>query len=388
MKLLYLLLALSFSQSYPQGPHRSLRIPLHKLEKTLEERKALIKFLSSRYRHKYLSFLSSDPLPLDNYWNCEYVGSVGVGTPPQFLDVIFDTGSGNFFINSNLCTSDTCKTRKFYNHDYSSTFKDHKMSLSVTYGTGDVKGRICADTVSIAGVELQNQHLAEVTEENGSVFVGSKFSGLLGLGFNPLAAKGTVPIFDSIVKSQSLDWNVFSFFFSLDPLEESELMLGDVNPDRFTGEIHWIPLTEDPVYWTVIIQDVRLGEKSLGVCKEGCKAAVDTGTSLISAPSDALDQIHKHFDKSCDDIYSYPDLIFVIDGKEYPMPPKNYIITSRNNRDDDPGVHSLDYEDCEIAFIELNLKKPMWILGDLFLSSYYSVFDRDRMSVGLAKAKY
>ena len=386
MYLFYLLLALASSQSYPPGPHRSLRIPLRKLEKTLEERKALIKFLASRYQ-PYPSFLSATPLHLDNYWNCEYVGSVGVGTPPQWLDVIFDTGSGNFFVNSNLCTSDTCKTRKLFNHSYSSTYIDQKASLSVSYGAGDVKGRICTDTVSIAGVEIETQHLAEVTEEIGSVFVGSKFSGLLGLGFNPLAAKGTVPIFDSIVKSQSLDWNVFSFFFSVRVFEESELMLGDVNFDRFTGEIHWIPLTEDPVYWTIMIDDVRFGDKSLGLCTNGCKAAVDTGTSLLAAPSKVVDEIHKQFDKSCEDIYSYPDLIFVIDGKEYSMPPEYYIITSRNNREDDPGVHSIGYEECEIAFMALDLKKPMWILGDLFLSSYYSIFDRDRMSVGLAKAK-
>lgn len=387
-----LILAQTLSQQVLISQSLPMVVPLVHYEFSTEEKIELIRFLHSMHTRVFPSFLSSQSaIRLKNYSNTQYIGQVSIGTPPQKLNVIFDTGSGNFFINSKLCNKPTCKSRKSYDHKDSKTYKKIGDKVEVAFATGEVSGVISQDTVEIGGVRLKKQHFAEVTDENGEVFEGCKFSGLLGLGFSKLSAEGTVNVFDSIVEEALLAWNVFSFYYSLDPDDPSEVMIGDVDEKRFYGDLHWVALTADPWYWTIEVTDIRLGDISLDACRIPCKAAVDTGTSLLSAPSEDLDKIFNLLDKDCSDYLSYPDLIYVIDNVEYKVPSKNYILTIDHNEEDLPGIHSKKFNECTLAFMSLDVEPPegpLWVLGDIFLSNYYTVFDRDRMSVGFAPIKH
>ena len=375
------LLASSLGEQDSLDQHRYYRIPLKRNHRTPEEKKAIFNKLCSDCYSKFSSFLSiSSEIELKNYENSEFIGEIGIGTPPQLLDVLFDTGSGNFFINSKLCTQKSCKRRESYDHDKSLTYINQGLPIDINFGIGEIVGVMNQDTLTIAEITIPYQDIAEVKQEIGSVFDDINLCGIMGLGFNKLASPDTIPVFDNIVNSNTLDWNVFSFYFTLDENEESEVLLGDVNPDKFYDPIYWIPLTEDPHYWTVIIQDVRFGDKSLGVCNNDCIAAVDTGTSLISAPTDMVKKMNSLFGNSCVDIDSYPDLIYVINGIEFSLPPTLYILHSSD-----------DVEYCSLAFMSIDVGYGdirIWTLGDLFLSKYYSIFDRDHMRVGFAEAKH
>lgn len=89
-------------------PH-NYRIPLKKYSKTSEEKFQIVNFLSKSQTSAYSNSLKFLPnhlveleskidtkIKLKNYANTQYVGTVGIGNPPQYLDVIFDTGSANF----------------------------------------------------------------------------------------------------------------------------------------------------------------------------------------------------------------------------------------------------------------------------------------------------
>ena len=74
------------------------------------------------------------------------------------------------------------------------------------------------------------------------------------------------------------------------------------------------------------------------------------------------------------------------------MKPKDYVITMHGWEEEDPGVHEIENANgCTPAVMSLDVGPPygpLWILGDIFMSSYYTIFNRDTNQVGFATANH
>ena len=288
------------------------------------------KLHKKKHHFKKTNFLQINPdrqiISLRNFKNTQYVGDISIGSPPQIIPVIFDTGSGNLWVTSSLCKAESCKNHISYNREKSKLFKRLGLGLQVTFGTGVVLGEVNQDIVHIGDIEIKKQQFAEILNESGDVFSAGKFSGILGLGFSGMAAYESTPVFDMIMKKKKLKYNIMSFYYSYNENSDGEVIFGGLNKSKYHGKIEYYPLVEK-YYWTIKMDDIKVGDKSLGLCPKGCWAVIDTGTTLISAPTNDLKILLNsiNINSDCSGINTAPNLKFIFNGKEYELEPNDYV---------------------------------------------------------------
>lgn len=193
---------------------------------------------------------------------------------------------------------------------------------------------------------------------------------------------------------------IFSFFLTKSNGKlQSELTIGGYNEDLVDGELFYHELLEE-FYWTVKMERILINGIDSNLC-HNCKAIIDTGTSLITGPSEEVGELldKLSIDESCERIDKLPIITFVFDGVGYDIKHDDYIIdisdeeenySNENNNNSNNDANIKKKKSCSGLFMALDIPEPRgpaWILGDLFLMNYLSVFDRENNRVGFAKAK-
>ena len=338
-------------------------------------------FLQSKPHHNNLP----KQIPLKNYRNAQYTGIIKIGTPPQELPVIFDTGSGNLWVTSSRCNSPSCKTHVSFNSNRSTTYNPLNLGVEVTFGTGNIAGEINEDIFNVGNIEIPRQRFGEILNENGDVFNSGKFAGILGLAYPSMSAYESTPVFDSIINNKLLQHNIMTFYYSYNEHEDGQITFGYVDKSKYIGKINYYPVI-DKYYWTIEMTDIKLDGRSLGLCSKAkpCKAVMDTGTSLITGPTRELKELLKMIpvENNCKGFYKAPKLEFYFESDAYELKGDEYIIKNEIL----PGI-----EECRALMMPLDVDEPhgpLWIFGDVFMQKFYTVFDRDNDRVGLAVAKH
>ncbi|XP_012518148.1 PREDICTED: pepsin F-like [Propithecus coquereli] len=370
-----------------------VRIPLMKVKsirENLRENDMLRDYLE-KYPYNPARFLSlyHQPRqvnfePMRNYLDMTYVGIITIGTPPQEFRVILDTGSTDLWVPSIYCKSVACGGHNIFRPQLSSTFQSSERRMDIAYGSGRMSGHVGYDTVRIGGLVDENQAFGLSRKERGNLMEFSVFDGILGLGYPGLAIKGTTPVFDNLWEQGLLSEKVFAFYLSSRKERGSVLMLGGVDPSYYEEELNWVPVSQ-PLYWQVHMDRITMNGTVIA-CNGGCQAIIDTGTSMLTGPHNSIASVQQsikakvsnggEYSVHCDTVDTLFDIVFVISGVNYPVPPSAYI------RKDRSGACYTNFESYQTRSPDTNT----WILGDVFLRLYFSVFDRANNMIGLARA--
>jgi cathepsin D len=325
---------------------------------------------------------------LHNYDDVQYYGNISIGTPPQNFLVVFDTGSSNLWVPSAMCNSSdkACKQHNKYYHNQSSTYQKNGTSISIRYGSGSMVGFLSTDSVTLGNKTIKNCTFAEATQEPGDTFVVAKFDGILGLAFSSISTDGVVPPFYQMVSQKLVPKGLFAFYLDRNPNAKlgGLLDLGAEDFTHFKGNISYVEVTEEG-YWQFQLDKIEVSGKG-DLCSNGCQAIADTGTSLIAGPYNEVTTIQTYIGAQpglggeyivdCSRLDSLPEITFTIGGKGYTLTGREYILQMQN------GYNTV----CISGFMGIKNNFPFWILGDVFIGQYYTVFDLDNTRVGFAES--
>lgn len=359
--------------------------------------------------------------------NAQYYGTVQIGTPPQEMQVVFDTGSSDFWVPSKGCLteSENCGSKKAFDATASTSYADvaqgAKSDFNIVYGSGAVTGKFGVEKVTLAHdytVEGQTFAMVDSTDGLGALYESAKFDGILGLAFPAISRDpGVNTLIPNLKEKGVMDKAMFAFF--LGDNAEGELAIGGYNEERMEDPtaINWVDLAQ-PAYWLVTMDGVKFGDTVIASSPTG--GIMDTGTSLIYGPqaevmamtagmgAQYVPQVGL-FLIGCDT--TIPDLEFTLGGQGYTIPGDQLMVK------DDSGMYcfftvavmqfggssqvdTLDEDleekvvdemkhlaDAPTSPIPANLAGKTWLVGDTFLRTVYTIYDYDNEKMGFAKLK-
>lgn len=279
---------------------------------------------------------------------------ITVGTPPQQLTVIADTGSNWFWVQGTECT--VCGGNGFFNSTQSATFNQTTTNKTLSYGSGNVYGTKSQETVCLAldtnctagtittdfetrckEICVDQLNMVYITDQVGLDTLQSE--GILGLAPTNMNDPEMDLFIEKAYEQGQIAEKVFSLSIGTDD-QESLLTIGGYNLTRFaTSNITWHALNPD-YHWEVTISGFKVGTTEVPLSMN--ITIVDSGTSYIGLPQSEYMALYDllSVDHSCwaitignamiictcsDDFSDYPDLILNLSGTEYSIPPASYL---------------------------------------------------------------
>jgi len=332
-------------------------------------------------------------ISLRDFDNAQYYGKISVGNPPQCFLILFDTGSSDTWIPGSECFDKACSQHQKFHCASSSTCKQTEDTYSLHYGTGQMEGKIESDKICFGCEEetslcIDNQVFAESTTENSITFEYAKFDGILGLGYDQLSVKNITTPFTRLIQDGKCAEPVFAFWISRDSesgKKGGELTLCGTDPQHYVGELTYVPVTRQ-AYWQFEVDEVVIDGHSIAT---KFQAIADSGTSMVVGPKAEIERMHiwigaekdqfGMYTVDCAKLDTMPDIVFTIGGKPFPLKPSQYISKF--------GEGGAAFCMSGLGESHSGSHPAQWILGDVFIGPYYTVFDKGQNRVGFAQSR-
>ncbi|XP_074832877.1 beta-secretase 1 isoform X2 [Carettochelys insculpta] len=253
-------------------PHLGIRVPLRNGMGTLQQgprvqRSAEEEPEDSRQRSSFVNMIDN----LRGKSGQGYYVEMTLGSPPQKLNILVDTGSSNFAVGA----APHPFLRRYYKRQRSSTYRDLRKGVYVPYTQGKWEGELGTDLVTIPhGPNVTvRANIAAITESDKFFINGSNWEGILGLAYAEIAR-----------------------------------IIGGIDHSLYFGSIWYTPIRKE-WYYEVIIVKIEINGQDLKMdCKEYNydKSIVDSGTTNLRLPKKVFEAAVKAI-KTVSSTEKFPD---------------------------------------------------------------------------------
>ncbi|KAF9010503.1 acid protease [Cyathus striatus] len=346
--------------------------------------------------------LSPANVPLADFFlgtDLQWFGNISVGTPPQILTVVFDTGSSSLEFASTIC-GQACSNQVQFDSSKSTTFVDGGRTSSITFATGvgvdPVVGanykltlRSGKDTVSVGGLSAPNTNLFLITNQTPKFNI-DPFSGIQGMGataqgfFASLISQG-LPL---ITGSSAL----FSLYLTPKSVGKAELTIGGMDKTKFSGTPVFasVPSGSGNI-WQLNSPGLSVNGKTTSLLKTRRSIIFDSGTSNVLFSTDTAEAIYAlispdikpnaaepgTYGIACDRISSLPAVIDIGFTSQSGVPFNLTIPSSELS----VGPFASDPSTCQTL---INAFDGLELVGGSLLKHYYSIWDVGGQRLGFA----
>ncbi|KAI6782537.1 aspartic-type endopeptidase-like protein [Emericellopsis cladophorae] len=341
---------------------------------------------------------------LNNITGGGYYSEFAVGTPPQQISFLLDTGSSDTWVN--------------IDPDESSTFETVDVDFDIQYlDRRRIQGEYFEDTVTFGDVEVTEQRM-------GLALQSVRPTGIMGLGFsvNVASIREYPTIVDNLVDQGHIDTAAYSLYLNDIDTDAGALLFGGIDREKFIGSLATLPLQSDALGGTSQITSFNIdiqgfdvvspdGERTVDIPNLDSLAILDSGSTISLLPDDQVQELWDEFG-----VLSFIDVLapfvdcayrgekgqgytfeFRFDGKTIRVPMDEMVIDAYSDLQDifmdDPTLNQFfgDWEGACMFGIgstaDFGINDDQFtLLGATFLRSAYVVYDLANQQLGLAQA--
>ncbi|KAG5945079.1 hypothetical protein E4U59_006446 [Claviceps monticola] len=361
-----------------------------KFDKTVpEDVAAALERREKKLRHKYQksnkshkshkrSTGSAISVPAEN--DIEYLTPVQIGTPPQTLNLQFDTGSSDLWVFSNETAADEVNGQALYEPGKSSTAEYLTgLTWSLLYGDrSNSSGDVFRDVITVGGLTVQKQAVETAKKVSAQFTNDTLSSGLLGLAFNKINKVKPVQqktFFDNA--KESLDAPLFTA--DLKYHADGEYNFGYIDDKAHNGPITYSPIDSSKGFWNWTSTGYAVGANDF--TETPIPNIADTGSSLMLLPDEIVGAYYSAVDGARYDMFqggfifdcdtTLPDFTFGVGNAKITIPAKFIKYAPATGNECYGGLQSS-------SMIGFN------IFGDIALKAALVVFDNGNSRIGWA----